>query len=349
MHLSLKVLRSEVKAYRRKNPRVTRRLLALCELAKRQMDHRILDLDYQQVALRAEVSGRTLYRWVAEYLKNGIQGLIPEAAPGKKAKVISGWTAHLILEMRHDHGWGAEVICAHLRNYYGINLGRFVINRYLKKNKLTQFKRPKKPFNRHRKVVKVSLPGCHTQMDIKHLRYLLRNGQKTYVYNFVDHASRWQFKMAFETYGHNQTQEFFEAVLKNCPFKITSVQTDNGIEFTNKYNSHLDDVKEHVLDRICKANGIKHRLIPVGEKELNGLVERSHRMDDEQLYQGIRPKNLDNFNEQLKKYTVWTNKYRLRKAIEWLTPCQYLEIWTENTRASQSKISKWPNPDQRAA
>ena len=350
MNLNLKELRVKVKEHRRKDARLTRRLLALCELSKKQQMGRLQDLDYQQVSLEMNISPRTLYRWHAAYLSGGEAKLRARLAPGKKAQKITGWTARLIKEMRLSYNWGAEVIAAHLRSYHGVELGKFVVHRFLKKHKLLKPFKRKSPFNKHRKVVKVDNPGAHTQMDIKHLPYILRTKQKCYVYNFVDHASRWQFKMVFESYGHTETAEFFKELIKKCPFKILRLQTDNGVEFTNKYNSHLDATKAHPLDILCEQNNIKHKLIPVGEKELNGLVERSHRMDDEQLYQTIRPKDLREFRESLKEYCQWTNQHRLRKAIKWLTPEQYIEIWTQNNLASQCKVKTVSfEPDQQAA
>lgn len=53
---------------------------------------------------------------------------------------------------------------------------------------------------------------------------------------------------------------------------------------TNKLNPHASK-REHQMDAWCAKNGIKHRLIPPGAKELNGKVERSHRIDEEFFYQ----------------------------------------------------------------
>ena len=63
-------------------------------------------------------------------------------------------------------------------------------------------------------------------------------------------------------------------------FKIKKIQTDNGAEFTNKFLSEARCMgktpKEHILDTMCQKEAILHKLIPVGECELNGKVERSH-------------------------------------------------------------------------
>jgi hypothetical protein len=56
------------------------------------------------------------------------------------------------------------------------------------------------------------------------------------------------------------------------PFAVEVVQTDNGAEFQGGFHWHL-------LDR-----GIGHHYIKPKTRRLNGNVERSHRIDDEEFY-----------------------------------------------------------------
>ena len=42
--------------------------------------------------------------------------------------------------------------------------------------------------------------------------------------------------------------------------------------------------KEHPLDVLGEKHNIRHQLIPSGQCELNGKVERSHRIDEEGFY-----------------------------------------------------------------
>ena len=50
-------------------------------------------------------------------------------------------------------------------------------------------------------------------------------------------------------------------VERDCAYRIHTVLTDNGIQFTNracdKYAFH------HIFDRVCDENGIEHRLTKV--------------------------------------------------------------------------------------
>jgi transposase InsO family protein len=98
-----------------------------------------------------------------------------------------------------------------------------------------------------------------------------------------------------------------------------------GIEFTYKYVTNIDEPLEHALDRLCRERGIRHVLIPPGEKELQGLVERNHRQDDDELYHRIRPFDVAALNRELDKHTTWCNSKRRRKALGWRTSDEFVD------------------------
>ena len=324
MDLKLQLLRQEVKQVRKNSPRVLKRLLALIELTKfRHKYLRVTEADYERLACRQEISARTLYRWEEAYQTGGVQALEPSKACGRKAIPIRGHTAQKITQMRKLYNWGAEVIQAHLLHDHGVKLSRHKINRFLRRKKLL-FRKKCKPRKKHTRVVLVEHPGAHTQMDVKHLPRTLGNGEKCYILNLVDHASKWSFKRAYDSYGPGETRDFMRAVVQAAPFIISRLQTDNGVEFTNKYLSHTDDPKIHALDDFCASHSIRHALIPPGEKELQGLVERSHRQDDEELFHRVKVYDLAELNKHLTQHLEWRNGKRRRKALGWKTSDQYM-------------------------
>lgn len=353
MDLNLQVLRQEVNQFRKSNPRVVMRLLVLIELTKfRQKWGKVSEQDYERLASRFEASGRTLYRWEAAYKLGGAAALIPDKSKGRPAQTVRGHTAKKIREWRKLYNWGAEVIQAHLLHDHSMKLSQHKINRYLRKKGLL-FRKKCKPKKKHTKVVYVSRPGAHTQTDVKHLPHLLANHKKCYVYNFVDHASKWAFKRAYDSYGPSETKNFMTHVMLAVPFTITRLQSDNGVEFTNKYISHVDNPRAHALDELCANKQIRHVLIPPGEKELQGLVERSHRQDDEELYHRIKPRDLEDFNKLLAEHCRWRNARRRRKALGWKTSDGFLadhkkkiENWLYENGPSPFQIQTNPEPTE---
>lgn len=338
MNLKLTKLRSEYKLIYKKNPDTALRLSALIEFAK--IENNTKDIRYksgkrmQVLALcqGLDISERTLYRWKSAYLKRGIFGLTKKKSKGRPANEVSETEKQHIFAMRTKFRWGAEVIQAHLKHEYGIELTRHKITRYLKLSGLmerypcTTKKVQRRPKKKHTKVVKIDHPGEHTQMDTKHQPHILRNGKKCYVFNFVDHASNWSFKKAYSSLSPKSTLDFVSELIRICPFEIKRIQTDNGTEYTYKfYKRYADIKKEHPFEVFCKNKGIEHKLIPPGEKELQGLVERSHRQDDQELFTRIQPLEIEEFNRLLKDHFIWRNRKRRFKKLEWKTPWGWLD------------------------
>lgn len=341
MILNLIHLRHDFKKYRKKSKTLAFRLRALIELAKRRSYFATFhsDLDLYLVAEEFKCSSRTIQRWLSGYSKNGIQGLESKTHSNRRKIIINGWTAAKITEYRTLYNWGAETIQAHLAMDHQIFLSKYKINSFLRNKKFLKKKRKKKLKNKHQTVVVVETPGAHTQTDVKHLPRILKNNKKTYVYNFVDHASRWEYKEAFDSYCPFNTKKFFKNVIDKAPFKILCSQTDNGVEFTNKFISHLDNPRLNCYEEFLMGEKIKHRLIPPGEKELNGLVERSHRADDEELYHRIKPDDLKDFNKILTNHCQWRNDHRRKKPLGWLTSSHWLWNYEQNKTDLPSELA----------
>jgi transposase len=340
------MLRREAKAWRKIFPRVCFRLLMLIELEKFRQKHRagkrrLSDTDFDIVASRLGMSGRTLRRYARAYGLGGVRGLSPRPIRGRQAIAIRGCLAQRILGWRRRYQWGAEVIQAHLLHDHGVRLGCYRIERFLRKQGLLRKVRRKKK-SKHVRKVTVDHPGQFTQIDVKYVTRVLKSGARAYVYSFVDHASKWRFKRAYEMFGNLQTKRFMEDLLRAVPFSIRMIQSDNGAEFTNRFLSHLDDPKAHLLDQICQAHGIRHKLIPPGEKELQGLVERNHRQDDEELYHRLerRIETVAGLNTELDTYVAWANACRRRKALHWKTADLWLSEYAKAQEILKSKEDK---------
>ncbi len=341
MILNLSQLREDYKATYKENWKTAKKIELLIEISKIELRHqnrsnlkgkKLELLDYLNAN---SISLRTIQRWKGEYRKNGINGLALKIRGHKKQVELTDEIQDLIKDYRTEYRWGSEVIQAHLARDHGHEVSRYKIDRYLSDSGLkeqypctTVKKQRAIKKKKHTKKVFVATPGAHTQMDVKYQTHLLLNKEKAYVYNFIDHASNWSFKYAYSRISADNTRDFMERLLKVCPFKIRRLQTDNGIEFTYKWTSkNPDDPKEHPLLKLCAKENIVHKLIPPGEKELQGLVERSHRQDDQELYSKISPIDIDEFNDLLKGYYIFRNRGRRFKKLTWRSPDSWLEIY----------------------
>lgn len=340
MILNLEKLRRDSKVFRKKDDEIFMRINILLEYSKIEMKHdgeinkNSKTLHITAFLKSMDISSRTILRWKKDYFERGPDALGKLKATGRPPVAIRPRIRRVIAAYRKMFRWGSEVIQAHLKRDHNYEVSRHKIEKFLDDSGLrdaypctTKKRQRAEKKKKHTSVVKVDNPGQHTQIDVKYQLHLLENKQKSYVYNIVDHASNWSFKRAYATYNAQNTKDFMERLIAVCPFTIVRVQSDNGVEFTYKYVSVSDDPKEHPLDTFCNENDIVHKLVPPGEKELQGLVERSHRQDDQELFSRITPHNLDEFNSKLEEFYKLRNKRRRFKKLGWKTPDEWLETY----------------------
>ena len=329
--ITLTCIEADLKKFRRDDV-VRGRLFALRKI--------LLGSSRKSVALELGRDERTIARWRKRYEASGAEGLRVKVKSGRpKKKWLRGKNAGKVLALRRKYGWGAEVLQAHAKKMYGISISLYAIRQLLKRKKLTKKVRRKKK-NKHTKKVKIHEPGQHTQIDVRHLDSM-REESKRYVYNFVDHASKWTFKRVYDSYGPSETKDFMIHLLNLCPFIIARLQADNGVEFTNRFIGGA----EHVLERLCKAEKINLRFIPPGEKELQGLVEGHHRIDKDEFFERIGKQTVEETNRLLREHLVFRNGVRGFKTNNWMSPNEYLLAHAAKIFAAAGLWAKKSHPN----
>ncbi len=140
----------------------------------------------------------------------------------------------------------------------------------------------------------------------------------------VDHHSDWRMIRIYNNKGFEALDYFLKDLEEEYPFSIIEIQTDNDACFTDKFTALRQDLEpsgEHELDRWCRDQGVRHKLIPVGEKELNGKVENTHKQDDREFFSQIRPvKDFEFLSSESKKYEREWNERRKTRARGNFTP-----------------------------
>ena len=175
------------------------------------------------------------------------------------------------------------------------------------------------------------IPGQRLQMDVKYFPGRV-NGKKAYVYVAIDECTRWRYSKAYETINGLLTADFMSEVKENAPFPINCVQTDNGQEFTFRF---LNTEKVHPLDLWCEENGVKHQCIPPGIKELNGKVERSHRLDDQYFYWRANTQSIEGLNYSMKEWIRYYNNERPHGGLGYMTPKEKINERMEGLKSEK--------------
>lgn len=158
-------------------------------------------------------------------------------------------------------------------------------------------------------------PGQKVQIDVKEVPYnclrgnLVRDGKRLYQWTAIDECTRLRFVYGFEEHTPENSVKFLRMLVKVFPFKIQTIQTDNGTEFTYKY---ISDTEECPFDRELRNLGIQHKLIPPRTPWHNGKVERSHRSDQRYFYDWETFRSVEDLNKKLAEHLIWSNNKPMR-------------------------------------
>ena len=81
------------------------------------------------------------------------------------------------------------------------------------------------------------------------------------------------------------SSEFLRRVVKYFPFKINTIQIDNGFEFINRLSWQVFfKSKKMMFEKTIEELGLEYKVIKPHTPKQNGRVERSHRKDQERFY-----------------------------------------------------------------
>ena len=248
--------------------------------------------------------------------------------PGSHPKKTPIEIVDKIISLRKQTNYGPDRLQYHLEQLHNIHLPRSTIGHILKREDLIPPKRLKHR-KKHLKRYQEPNPGDKVQADVKYVPYRVK-AQQHYQYTAIDDCTRWRFAKIYYDLSVNNTEEFIKELIRAAPFKIKTIQTDNGIEFTYKFVSDpkcMDkEPKEHPLDILCKKHNIHHKLIPLGQCEINGKVERSHRIDEEEFYRLKTYTSLKELQLAFNQWIFYYNHERPHGGINKMTPIQKLNL-----------------------
>lgn len=219
----------------------------------------------------------------------------------------------LIIKIRRRTGRGAEHIWFEMKDRYAVDLSITGIYKVLKRNGLIKERKHKRKANKTYEAPKY-FPGEKVQIDVKYVKLVDQVSKKlgkeyrwVYQYTAMDVATGIKCKMIYETHDGDASVDFLGKVRLFYPFPIKIIQTDNGFEFT--WRLHPEITKIHHFTLQCQLYGYEHYLIPPAYPRANSHVERTHRIDEEEVYRGrvftsltalhkINLRNLRYFNEK---------------------------------------------------
>jgi len=201
------------------------------------------------------------------------------------------------------------------------HLTRSSLHRLFKRHSINRLpdvegdKQSKKKFN--------SYPIGYFHIDIAEVR---TEEGKLYLFVAIDRTSKFVYVELLEKYGKMEAAQFLRNLLQTVPYKIHTILTDNGIQFTNrKIDRHA---WMHIFDRVCHENKIDHRLTKVNHPWTNGQVERMNRTLKEATVKRYHYENHQQLKEHLYTFVNAYNFAKRLKTLKGLTPYEFiLKLW----------------------
>ena len=239
-------------------------------------------------------------------------------------------------------------LLAGVREFIEPSMSRSALDRLLRRRGVSRLASaapaavPHKPFKAYE-------PG-YVHVDVKYLPQMADETERCYVFVAIDRATRWVFIAIKKHRTAAAARSFLNALAKAAPFKLKTLLTDNGTEFTDRLfgGRSRGPSGEHEFDALCLALGIEHRLTRPKHPQTNGMVERFNG----RLAQVLRTHHFnsaDDLHKTLHRYVWLYNEQLPQKALGHIAPIEALKRWrTSHAHLFNKSVRNRPGPDNYA-
>jgi transposase InsO family protein len=289
-----------------------------------------------EVAEHFGVARQTVHRWIARHNAGGVLALTDGShRPHGCSHQIQPELEALICEIRRLHpGWGPRRIL-HELGRRGIDPlpGRSSIYRCLKRHNLIELRRRKKRRDEFRRWER-DRPMQLWQMDIMG-GVMLDDGTDLKIVTGIDDHSRFCVAAGLVV---RQTSRAVCEVFKQAMLVHgvpDEVLTDNGKQFTGRFSAQKAEV---LFDRMCRENGISHKLTAPRSPTTTGKIERFHQSVRKEF---LADKTFPSIDVAQKELDAWVHDYnneRPHQALEMAVPAQRFRLVPETKQPSSVPV-----------
>ena len=271
------------------------------------------------VAGKVGVSRQTLHAWLDRYARHGLEGLAdrshrPQSGPHQMSAAVEV----RLVELRGLHaGWGADRLRYRLLKE-GLDPApsTAAIGRALRRLGLTggQRRPGRREYRRWERGAAMELWQLDVMGGVR-----LADGTEVKAVTGIDDHSR--FCVAFglvERATARPVCAVFAQALRTHGVR-EEVLTDNGKVFTGRYASRPVEV---LFDRICRENGITHRLTAPRSPTTTGKIERFHGTARRELLNGLVFDSKAHAQAVIDAWVVEYNTDRPHQSLGRATPAQ---------------------------
>lgn len=296
--------------------------------ARRRLLKEAKDLGVTAACRLHRVSRKTYYKW-KQRDDGSLQSLMDRSRrPHRHPRQLSAADRQLVRRVARKHRRAGLyrlhwLLCTHHGFRYSVGavyktLRRLGFYAPRKRRRRRQYKRYERPW-----------PGANVQIDVKYLPPI-RQPQE-YQFTAIDEYSRLRYVEIYDELSPRRAVHFLRAALhffQRHQVRVQQVQTDHGVEFTYAMFPHVQ--REHPFERELRHQGIAHKLTPIGKPHLQGKVERSHRIDDEEFHSCRRFRSSADRRRAFKAYLNYYNHQRPHGSLNWRSPAKCLRDYQQN-------------------
>ena len=272
-----------------------------------------------RVCRRFGLSRKSFYKWKGRHAELGDAGLCDRPrTPQRFPRATAAEVVSKILYLRQHYHFGPGRIAAYLLRFHSIRIAVSSVHRILKRHGMHRLPANRKHQSHGKRWQRYEKPqpGHRLQLDVKFLERIPGTRRRLYQFTAIDDCTRIRVLKVYDACNQRTAIRFIDEVLNRLPFRVLVVQTDNGAEFQSEFHWHLE------------SQDIRHVYIRPRTPRLNGKVERSHRVDDQEFYQLLDQKGISDdihlFNEKLREWEDYYNYHRPHGALSGQTPYERL-------------------------
>jgi transposase InsO family protein len=285
-------------------------------------------LSASRLAAKLGIGKATAQKWKK---RDSVEDL--SHTPHRFNKNMSDLEEFVVIELRKSLLLPLDDLLAIVRQFINPNVSRSGLDRCLRRHGVANLKallpveegepKPKKTYKDYE-------PGF-VHVDVKYLPKMADEASRRYLFVAIDRASRWVYLAIMPDKSAQSAASFLKRVTKAAPFRISKVLTDNGKEFTDRFDVHGErqPTGNHVFDLACKKHTIEHRLTKPRHPQTNGMVERFNGRIEELLNQ-TRFANAKELATTIDHYAKLYNSRIPQKMLGHRAPLDALRSWRKN-------------------
>lgn len=157
---------------------------------------------------------------------------------------------------------------------------------------------------------------------------LMVNKDKFYLFVAIDRICKYAYIEMHKQQTAKIACEFLNNMTKDFPFKVHTVLTDNGAQFTHAlFAKHKNYSKPHPFDELCRYNSIKHKLTQFRHPWTNGQVEIFNKQFKTHTTKQFHYENETELRQHAQAFILLYNHQKPLKSYRLKTP---YELMVEN-------------------